>query len=84
MASLADSLVRLGPARGPERCPVARLSRELPEKDALALGMALRDASIRASELGRVLREHEVLISADAIRRHRRHDCMCAVDGDAA
>lgn len=77
MASLAESLAQLGPARGPERCPIAQLPTKLAREDALALGMALLDANVTAVDLSRVLQANGHLISADAVRRHRRAACMC-------
>ncbi len=82
--ALLDDLARLGPSRGLERCPVAKLPQVLEREDALALGMALMDARITATDLARVLRTNGHLISADAIRRHRRAVCMCPIDGEAA
>lgn len=82
--ALSDDLAQLGGGPRFDRCPVAKLPAVLEERDALALGVALLDARVTATDLAKVLRANGLVVSADAIRRHRRAACMCPVDGDAA
>lgn len=84
MASLADSLAQLGPSRNVERCPIKHILAALENHDAFALEEALADRSINAVDLARVIQSAGHLISADAVRRHRRRACMCESYAPAA
>lgn len=87
MASLADSLASLGSGRreyDTTRCPVGRLLRTLEADDATALLGAVDNLDVTAVNLAHVLRSNGHLISADAVRRHRRGACSCPHPADVA
>lgn len=61
-------------------CRIGIALRSLAPEDAAALSDVLADASVDAARLARVLPKWPALgeaVNAQAIRRHRRGDCLC-------
>lgn len=59
-------------------CAVRSLNETLEEKDRVIFQYALDDTdSWKAKTLSRALRDRNIIISDDAISRHRRGQCSC-------
>ena len=73
--SLSDRLANYEPPRIGALCRTCLLLKQLPEKDAEALRVALADKRISSGGLSRILKEEGHKIAETTLRRHRKGEC---------
>lgn len=76
MGNLAAVLSQQAASRGPMKCTVGLLLRELDDLDAKALRNALA-SSLEGSKISFALSQEGHRVGGQAIQRHRRHLCNC-------
>ena len=78
---IEQALNNLEPKPLGKECSVALLYRSLDKADANALGLALMNHNLAASQIARALKSEGIELSINTINRHRRRaagtGCLC-------
>jgi len=74
---LLDEINQEPKARPGRRCTVDLVMEAMTADDRSDLEVALEDLLIPASLISRVLSRRDIDLSANAINRHRRRECVC-------
>lgn len=63
----------------PKTCKLGAALNDMDDDDAQAVLGALRSEDWSSTQISRVLRAHDVIVSESVVKEHRRANCCCAI-----